>query len=76
MGLAHHTQAVASHTKTVWGMEVGNLMDYKHAKYIKAGLFTWNQGFGILHVEGTEVYPQLVPIVKNAFVVDGKRWSW
>ena len=76
MGLAHHTQAVATHTKTVWGMEVGNLMDYKHAKYIKAGLFTWNQGFGILHVEGTEVYPQLVPIVKNAFVVDGKRWSW
>jgi len=39
-------------------------------------LFTWNKGFGILHVDGQNVVPQLVPIVKNSFVVDGKVWRW
>ena len=76
MGLTHHTQGWSGHTKTVWGLELGNLMDYSFAKYIKAGLFTWNKGFGILNVEGQTVVPQLVPIVNNSFVVDGKRWSW
>jgi len=76
MGLTHHTQGWAGKTKTIWGMEVGNLMDYKFARYIKAGLFTWNKGFGLLHVDGTTVMPQLVPIVNNSFTVDGKVWKW
>jgi len=76
MGLTHFTQSWAGRSKTVWGMEVGHLMDVKHARYIKAGLFTWNQGFGILRVDGQNVYPQLVPIVNNSFVVDNKVWRW
>jgi predicted phosphodiesterase len=76
MGLTHHTQGWAGKTKTIWGMEVGNLMDYKYARYIKAGLFTWNKGFGLLHVNGNTVMPQLVPIVNNSFTVDGKVWKW
>jgi len=76
MGLTHHTQGWTGKTKTIWGMEVGNLMDYKFARYIKAGLFTWNKGFGLLHVDGTTVMPQLVPIVNNSFTVDGKVWKW
>jgi hypothetical protein len=57
-------------------MELGNLMDYRNAKYIKAGLFTWQQGFGILKVDGSNVYPSLVPIVNNSFTVEGKTWRW
>ena len=76
MGLSHYTTGITGRTNTIWGMEVGNLMDYKHARYIKAGLFTWNQGFGILSVEGKTVVPQLVPIVNKSFIVDGKRWNW
>lgn len=77
MGLAHHTQAYGSSTpKTVWGMEVGNLMDYKKAKYIKGGLFTWQQGFGILYVDGTTVIPSVIPIKKDGtFIVEGKVWG-
>jgi len=51
-------------------------MDYRNAKYIKAGLFTWQQGFGILKVDGKTVVPQLVPIINNSFTVDGKTWRW
>jgi len=77
MGLTHYTQAYrGSAPKTIWGMELGNLMDYTNAKYIKAGLFTWQQGFGILHVDGTTVVPQIVPIINNSFTVEGKTWKW
>jgi len=76
MGLTHWTQSWAGKSKTVWGLEVGHLMNLKHAKYIKAGLFTWQQGFGILSVEGNTVIPQLVPIVNKSFIVDGKIWRW
>jgi hypothetical protein len=77
MGIAHNTQAYGSAApKTVWGMEVGNLMNYKHAKYIKGGLFTWQQGFGILYVDGKNVTPVTVPIQRDgSFVVEGKVWG-
>lgn len=77
MGLAHHTQAYGTSTpQTVWGMEVGNLMKYKDAKYIKGGLFTWQQGFGILYVDGRTVVPVTIPIQKDgSFIVEGKRWG-
>ena len=76
MGLTHWTQSWAGKGRTVWGLEVGHLMNLKHAKYIRAGLFTWQQGFAILHVDGNTVIPQLVPIIRNSFVVDGRMWRW
>ena len=77
MGLSHHTTSyTGSSPKTVWGMEVGNLMNYKQAKYVKGGLFTWQQGFGILYVDGKTVTPSLVPIKKDGtFIVEGKVWG-
>jgi hypothetical protein len=51
-------------------------MSYKDAKYIKAGLFSWQQGFGILYVDGNVVTPHLIPIQKDgSFVVNGKVWG-
>jgi hypothetical protein len=77
MGLAHHTQSYGNSTpQTVWGMEVGNLMKYKEAKYIKGGLFTWQQGFGMLYVDGRTVVPVTIPIAKDgSFIVEGKVWG-
>jgi len=51
-------------------------MNLKHARYIKAGLFTWQQGFAILYVDGKTVTPHLVPIIDKSFTVDGKTWRW
>jgi len=77
MGLVHHTEAFSGvPTRTLWGMEVGNLMDAKQASYLKAGISNWQQGFGILWVEGKSVTPQLVPISKDGtFTVQGKTWG-
>lgn len=77
LGLVHSTQAYDGGTpKTLFGMEVGNLMNYKHAKYIKGGLFTWQQGFGILYVDGKTVVPSVIPIQRDgSFIVEGKRWG-
>ena len=77
MGLVHHTEAYSGvPTRTLWGMEVGNLMDMKKASYLKAGYGNWQQGFGILWVDGRTVTPQLVPIGKDGtFSVAGKAWG-
>lgn len=60
--------------ETRWGFEVGNLMDFKNAGYVKVA--NWQQAFGILHVDKTTVTPQLVPISNRSFVVDGTQYKW
>ena len=77
MGISHFTQAYGTYNpKTIWGMEVGNLMRYKDAKYVKGGLFSWQQGFGMLYVDGNNVTPVLIPIRKDgSFVVEGRVWG-
>jgi predicted phosphodiesterase len=77
LGVSHFSQNYSGgKSNTVWGMEVGNLMNYKHALYVKGGLFSWQQGFGILYVDGNVVTPVVVPIHKDgSFVVHGKRWG-
>lgn len=77
MGLSHFTQAYGtSNPKTIWGMEVGNLMRYRDAKYVKGGLFSWQQGFGMLYVDGNNVTPSIIPIRKDgSFVVEGRVWG-
>jgi hypothetical protein len=77
MGLVHHTEAFSgTPTRTLWGMEVGNLMDARQASYLKGGINNWQQGFGILWVDGKTVTPQLVPISKDgSFTVAGKTWG-
>ena len=76
-GLTHWTQSYFGGTpKTVWGLETGCLMDFKFAKYIKGGLFTWQQGFGILYVDGKTVVPSVIPIQRDGtFIVEGKVWG-
>ena len=75
-GLTHYTTGIGGKTKTIWGMEVGHMMNLSEAKYIKAGLFTWARSFGLLTVDGTNVHPQLVPIIGNSFTVNGQVWRW
>lgn len=78
-----HRQGILSHTTGYWGkvsstvtgMEVGNLMDMKMAQYLQDSTANWQQGFGILTVDGQSVKPELVPIVKGKFSVDGRTWE-
>ena len=77
MGLTHYSEAYWGRTtRTIWGMEVGNLMDAKQASYLKGGINNWQQGIGLLWVDGRSVKPEIVPIHKDgSFTVAGKRWK-
>jgi predicted phosphodiesterase len=62
-------------TSQLTGMEVGHLMDQKQAQYLKGGVGNWQLGFGLLTVEGKSVKPEIVPITKGRFSVDGHTWE-
>ena len=74
--MTHFTTGVVGKTKTIWGMEVGHMMDISQAKYIKAGLFTWSRAFGLLTVDKDTVHPKLIPVVNNSFEVNGRVFKW
>lgn len=58
-------------TKTLTGVEVGNLMDMRQAQYLKGATANWQQGFGIVTVDGTHVRADTIKVDQNRFVVDG-----
>lgn len=57
--------------KTVYGFEVGHLMNMKDAAYLKGAAGNWQMGFGILTVDGNHVKPEAVYINNGKFTVDG-----
>ncbi|MFC7979537.1 hypothetical protein ACFUT3_30430 [Streptomyces cinereoruber] len=77
LGIQHDHMSVNGRvTKERWGFEVGNLMNFKSATYLKAGSGNWTQGFGILYVEKNRVTPVPVFIRPNgSFVVEGDTYG-
>lgn len=76
LGLQHHHFAHdGAVTGEVWGFEVGHLMDMNQAGYLKAGSGNWQQGFGVLAVDGSDITPIPVPIRNGRFYFDGKVWQ-
>lgn len=74
-GIRPHTQGVNGKiTRTLYGMEVGCLMDFTKARYTKT--HNWQQAFGILYIDGNKVSPSLIYIDNKSFVVEGNRYSW
>ena len=75
-GIGSHTEGYGGEMKRVLtGMEVGNLMNMKLASYLKGGTGNWQQAFGLLTVDGQHVKPELVPVHKGRFTVDGETWE-
>jgi hypothetical protein len=78
-----HRQGISSHvagyggkiSSQLTGMEVGHLMDQRQAAYLKYATANWQMGFGILTVESGYVKPELVPISRGRFTVDGVTWE-
>jgi predicted phosphodiesterase len=60
----------------LWGLEVGNLMNFKDAKYLKGGSGNWQQGFGLIYERKGQVTPVFVPIERDgSFTVEGKVYG-
>ncbi|ALA06779.1 metallophosphoesterase [Mycobacterium phage Scorpia] len=76
LGLGSYTYgARGKNSKIVTGLEVGNLMDMRQASYLKGGTANWQQGFGLLTVEGQHVQAKPIQIVRGKFSVDGFTWE-
>ena len=77
LGISSVSNGFGGRLNTIWGLEVGHLMDIKSkgAEYISNKMANWQQGFGMLYVEGKHVTPAIVPInAKNEFIADGELW--
>ena len=72
LGLQHETTGLNGNTNTLFGLEVGHLMDIKQASYLNTGIANWQQGFGILVEKNRKVTPYTVPIVNGEIVLP---WS-
>ena len=75
LGLKPESRGYGGNFTALWGMEVGNLMNMKLASYLKGGTANWQQGFGLLTVEGQHVKPEIVPITNGRFAVHGDVWT-
>lgn len=76
LGISSETTGVGGAvTRRVTGFEVGHLMDMKQAHYLKGGTANWQQGFGLLTVDGKHVKPEVIPIDNRKFTVDGHTWE-
>jgi hypothetical protein len=77
LGLLHfNTSYNGKVTSSLYGFEVGNMMDLKQATYLKGGSANWQSSFGILYIDKGKVTPIPVPIINNSFVVEGKTYKW
>lgn len=60
-------------TSTRIGMEVGHMMSMRSAGYLRGGHGNWQSAFGLLHVRGSRVHPELVLIQSDgSFCVEGQ----
>lgn len=72
-GLQHESRGFNGRVTTIYGMEVGHLMNLKKAHYLKTGAANWQTAFGVLYVDGRDVYPYVVPMrADGTFVFEGK----
>jgi hypothetical protein len=75
-GLAWSSKGLGSERDSFAGMEVGHMMDIPAAEYLgRARLNNWGNAFGILWLNESEVFPQLVPISPDGhFMVNGEKY--
>jgi len=62
LGMSAYTEGVNGHTRALYGIEVGNLMDRKKAGYIRYNSANWQNGMCIMESAGKTLTPTLVPI--------------
>jgi hypothetical protein len=77
-GIINESTGFHAKQTTLWGMEVGNLMDLKSSgsNYLKEKIANWQHAFGILHIEGNLVKPEIIPMdSKGRFIADGELWD-
>lgn len=75
MAIQHHHISYGGRVRRrIFGFEVGNLMNQNKASYLKGGHGNWQQGIGVLVVDGKTVTPVMVPFLDGKAHFDGKTY--
>lgn len=75
-GIQHSTAGFGGQiTSSLYGVEVGHLMDVTKVSYLKTGLGDWQQAFGMLRIHRGVVYPELVMLGADGFMSQGEMWE-
>ncbi|OKH96602.1 hypothetical protein AB852_00785 [Streptomyces uncialis] len=62
--------------RTLYGFEVGHLMDVRKATYLKNGPANWQRGFGLIYAGKYGATPHAIPVEDDgSFVVEGERYG-
>ncbi|MER6912259.1 metallophosphoesterase family protein [Streptomyces sp. NPDC000594] len=70
------TVGVGKDRRTLFGFEVGHLMDESKAEYLSRGVANWQKGWGRLLVGSYSAVPVPVYVERDgSFVVDGVRYG-
>ncbi|MEU5187018.1 metallophosphoesterase [Streptomyces klenkii] len=70
------TVGLGKDRRTLYGFEVGHLMDASKAQYLAGGVANWQMGFGRLLVGQYSAAPTPVYIERDgSFIVDGERYG-
>jgi len=76
LGMSAYTEAIGSHERTLFGIEVGNLMERKKASYLRYSAANWAMGVVVLESVGKTLTPTLVPINKDgSFTALGRYYG-
>ena len=77
LGIQHdHSAYNGRTTRTLFGVEVGHMMDLNKAGYLKTGGANWQAGFAIGYLSDSGVMtPVTIPVLNNSFVVEGTEYK-
>jgi hypothetical protein len=76
-GIVYRSEGFSGHSKPLFGMEVGHLMDMRQARYLRPlGSANWQLGFGEIEFDDKRVRPLLVPMNPDgSFLANGKIYT-
>lgn len=76
LGFLGESTGYSGRGQTLWGFEVGHLMNVRSASYLKYGYGNWQSGFGVIEIDGNHVAPRPVLVRPNgSFVFDGVEYE-
>ncbi|MGW9170129.1 metallophosphoesterase [Streptomyces decoyicus] len=76
MAISPESTGYGGKLKTLYGFEVGHLMDVKQAGYLRGGPANWQRGFGLLYAGQYNATPHAIPVEDDgSFVVEGQRFG-
>ncbi|MFF8629657.1 metallophosphoesterase family protein [Streptomyces werraensis] len=76
LAISPESTGYAGKLRTIYGFEVGHLMDVKKAGYLKNGPANWQKGFGLFYAGKYSATPHAIPVEDDgSFVVEGQRYG-